>query len=212
MNPLGTVALGLLVVLLDFRIAGFDVLADVVGWVVAVVGLSRLTSIDRRFRAARGVAVVSAVLSLADLVHPQRTTTTGDGPGSMSTSTTATVTPDGLQGLLAGAHGVAMVVTVLLLSLALRDRARQYDEPVLAARFGMFAVVHLMFGVLMLALAVAALLTGTDRSITPQGTAAALTLLFVVAALAFEAWFLVTLAGARTRPWLQPVGSAAPPA
>lgn len=203
MNPLGTVALGLLVVLLDFRIAGFDVLADVVGWVLVVSGLGRLSQLDRRFAGARGAAVLSGLLSLADLVHPQRTTTTG------SSTTTAAVSPDGWHGVVVSCYGVAMVVVVVLLCLALRDRAREHVEPELAARFGLFAVLHVLLGSVVLVLSLVALSFGAEGRITPQGPAAALALLFVLVGLAMEAWFIATLAGARTRPWLQPVGSGA---
>ena len=203
MNPLGTVALGLLLVLLDLRIGGFDVLADVVGWVVAASGLARLTELDRRFGGARAAAVASGVLSLADLVQPQRTITTG------STTTTVGGTPDGWLGVVDTCYSVAMVVAAVLLCLALRDRAREHAEPELAMRFGQFAVLHVVLGTVVLVLSVVALSFGTDGRITPQGPAAALTLLFVLVALAIEVWFLLTLSGARTRWWLQPVGSSA---
>lgn len=204
MNPLGTVALGLLLALLDVRIGGFDVLADVVGWVLVVIGLGRLVQLDTRFAGARAVAVLSGLLSLADLVHPQRITTTG------SSTTTAAVSPDGWHGVVVSCYGVAMVVVAVLLCLALRDRAREHAEPELATRFGLFAVLHVLLGSVVLVLSLVALLLGTEGRITPQGPAAALTLLFVLVGLAMEVWFIAALAGTRTRPWLQQVGSSAP--
>ncbi len=197
MTPVGAVALGLVLALLDLRISGFDVLPDVLGWCVAVSGLSRLTRLDGRFGPALRCALLTAVLSLSDLVRGQVTTTTD------TMTTTSDAAPAGLHGWLVTGYGVAGVVVVVLLSLALRDRARLAGDPPLAERFTLFAFLQAGLGVLALLGSVFALLTTDDGSIEPTGGLAALTLAVVVAALAVHVFFLLALRGARERPWLQ---------
>ena len=200
MTPIGAVAAGLLLVLLDLRLSGFDVLPDVLGWLVAVRGLGRLVRLDPSFWLTRACAGVASVLSLTDLVHPQRTTT--DGVGS---TTTAVVPPEGLQAVLSGVGGLVAALTTVLLCLVLRDRARRHGDIPLAERFSLFAFLQGAVGVLLLAAWVLGSAAGTDGTLTPQGPAAAATFVLVLAVIAMEVWFLLTLAGARTRPWLQDV-------
>jgi len=197
MTPLGAVALGLVLALLDLRISGFDLLPDVVGWVVAVNGLSRLSRLDGRFGPALRWALLTAVLSLADVVRTQVTTTTD------TMTTTSDAAPAGLHGWLVTAYGLAGVVVVVLLSLALRDRARLVGDGSLAGRFTTFAYLHAGLGVVAVAGSVLALLTTDDGSIEATGGLAALTLVVVVAALAVQVCFLLALRGARERPWLR---------
>ena len=197
MTPVGAVALGLVLALLDLRIYGFDVLPDVVGWLVAVRGLSRLTTLDGRFGPALRWALLTAVLSLADLVRAQVTTTTD------TMTATSDAAPAGLHGWLVTAYGLAGVVVVVLLSLALRDRARIVGDLSPAGRFTTFACLHAGLGVVLLAGGVLALLSTDDGSIEATGGLAALTLVVVVAALAVQVFFVLALRGVRERPWLQ---------
>lgn len=70
-GPLRTVAWGLLLVLLDLRVGWFDLLPDVVGWVLVAVGTGRLLADrpgDPGGRLVRLGAGLSAVLALADVV------------------------------------------------------------------------------------------------------------------------------------------------
>ncbi|NYG56644.1 hypothetical protein [Nocardioides perillae] len=62
--PLRTMAFGLLVVLVDLRFDGFDVLPDPVGWVVAVVVVSRLAGLHRAFTVATAASVVCLLVSV----------------------------------------------------------------------------------------------------------------------------------------------------
>ena len=204
MTALGAVALGLLLVLADFRlVAGVDVLPDVVGWVLVVLGTRALARSDPRFTWVVRLAVLAAVLSLASLWHPVVTVTEGGVDGA-STTTTGPVEPVGLQGVLVSAHhGVAVVVSVLL-SLRIRDRARDAADDAVARRFGLFAVLHAVLGaVVLLASVVAALVSPSDQ-LTPSGLVGTLLLGFVLAAVAVQVWFIVALAGLRQLPWLQP--------
>ncbi|MBG0825274.1 hypothetical protein HS048_31795 [Planomonospora sp. ID91781] len=69
MFPLRTVAAGFLIALFAIRINGFDLLVDVIGWLLVVLGLSRMEkSVDPVFGKARLSAVAASALSLAALV------------------------------------------------------------------------------------------------------------------------------------------------
>ena len=68
MTPLGPVSLGLVLVLVDVRGEGVDLVPDLLGWVLVLAGVHRLARLDPRFAAARSAALVSAFLSLPDAV------------------------------------------------------------------------------------------------------------------------------------------------
>ncbi|WP_328330264.1 hypothetical protein OHA70_08285 [Kribbella sp. NBC_00382] len=59
---------GMLVVLLDFRYGGVDVVVDLAGWLMLYFGLRRLWRLDNAFRVACGFAFVGAVASLPELL------------------------------------------------------------------------------------------------------------------------------------------------
>lgn len=66
MLPLYRIAAGFLITSLALRINGFDLLVDVIGWVLVVFGLSRMeASVDPAFRRARVSAIVTGVISCA---------------------------------------------------------------------------------------------------------------------------------------------------
>ncbi len=60
---------GLFLVILDFRINGFDILPDFLGFALIAMGLGLLVPLDRRFLTARVLAVLLIVLSLATLLQ-----------------------------------------------------------------------------------------------------------------------------------------------
>jgi hypothetical protein len=62
------VGLGMLIVLVDLRYHGFDVVVDLVGWAMAYAGLRKLYLFDKAFRAAAGFAFVGAISSVAALI------------------------------------------------------------------------------------------------------------------------------------------------
>jgi hypothetical protein len=208
MTPLGRIALGLLVVLLDLRLEGFDALPDVLGWVLVVVGLGELLPVCVRLAPARSAAVVAGGLSLADLVHPTRTTTTGDP--AFPNTTTAVVPPEGLQGLLSLGAMVAGLVVVVLLSLRLRDLAAAAGDGRRERSFGRFAVYHGVVGGLAVLVALASVVMSSSGTTDVQGPAAAVLVVVVLAALLVEAAFLLALRGARHEPWTLPRGVDVP--
>ncbi len=59
---------GLLIVILDFSINGFDLIADGVGYLVIAAGCRRLSSLSGRFAIARTLCFVLAVLWLVGFV------------------------------------------------------------------------------------------------------------------------------------------------
>ena len=207
-TALGAVTLGLLLVLADVRLGGLDVLPDVLGWVLVVLGTRALARTDPRFTWVVRLAVLAAVLSLASLWHPVATVTE---PGGATTLTaTAPAGPAGLHGALDSAHHAVAVVVTVLLSLRIRDRARVQGDAAVARRFGLFAVLHAALGSLVLLASVAAALVGSAQQATPVWADVAL-LVGVLAAFAVQVWFLVALAGIRQLPWLQPGQPAAQP-
>lgn len=188
----GAIALGLAVVLFDLRVGGVDLAADPVGWVLVVAALSSLRALDGRFGRVRTAALLAAVLSLADLYHPDVETRGG---------TTSSVPPDGLQGLLVSGYLAATVVVAVLLSLALRDRARDHADDRPAQRFGTFAVLHAVTGVPAVLLDLAS--RAGDGRLELDGPLTVPVVLSVLAALGVQIWFVVTLAGVSDRPWLR---------
>ena len=190
MTPLGAVVAGLLIVLFDLRVSGFDLLLDPVGWLVVVGGLRRLPLSGPWSRRVQVAAIASGVLSPVDIVHPV-------GRGG------ADVTPAGLQGIVQEGYGIVVTVMLVLLALALRDAARTADDARAATVFQRFAT-------LLAVLAVAVTLLGwavvavVDRPLLPAFALLALGLLDLVVAVCF----LVVLARRRHAPWLQEAPAA----
>ncbi len=83
MTPFARVAAGLVVVLVDLRLPDIDVVADPVGWVLVLLGLTALAGRDPWFRAAVGAAVVGGLCSLPALfAEPTGWLTAVDAIGS----------------------------------------------------------------------------------------------------------------------------------
>ncbi len=68
LTPLGAAATGLILVLVDFRIQGFDLIPDPIGWVLAAVALCSLRPVHRGFTVAGVAAWLAVVPSLPDVV------------------------------------------------------------------------------------------------------------------------------------------------
>ena len=207
MTALGAVALGLLLVLADVRLfAGVDVLPDVIGWGLVALGTSALARTDPRFTWVVRLAVLAAVLSLASLWHPVVAVSEG---GAGTTSTARPVEPVGVHGLLVSAHHAVAVVVAVILSLRIRDRARDASEAAVARRFVLFAALHAVLGAVVLLASVAAALAGAPGQDASGSVGWVLLALVVVAAVAVQVWFVIALAGVRLLPWLQPGSPAA---
>lgn len=61
---------GLLLVILDLKLNGFDVLPDFIGYILVAVGCGGLASLSRRFSTAQTLSGVLVVLSLVGFVFP----------------------------------------------------------------------------------------------------------------------------------------------
>ena len=70
MVPLARLVVGYLLVLVDLRIDGFDLVPDLVGWALVLWALVPLTRRSDWFRLALVAAVVELVLSLVEVRQP----------------------------------------------------------------------------------------------------------------------------------------------
>lgn len=70
MTNLRWVTLGMVLVVLDFRINALDLLPDPLGYAVMAIGLAPLTSRHRGFLVAAVAAAVGVLASLPDVVDP----------------------------------------------------------------------------------------------------------------------------------------------
>ena len=77
MSPFGKLFWGFLIVLIDIRINGFDLLPDLIGFIMIVVGLGQLTQRNAIFGRARPYAASLLILSALDLFS--RTTAESSG-------------------------------------------------------------------------------------------------------------------------------------
>lgn len=67
MTAFGKLFWGFLLVLLDFRINGFDILIDFLGYALILAGLSELATRNEHFARARPFAIVLLALSVLDV-------------------------------------------------------------------------------------------------------------------------------------------------
>ncbi|QJD86941.1 hypothetical protein [Cohnella herbarum] len=65
------IAWGLAFALIDFRLGSFDVLPDVIGYLLILIGLSRLNSNERPFSIAWGAAGIQFILSILQILGLQ---------------------------------------------------------------------------------------------------------------------------------------------
>ncbi|CAM3055636.1 hypothetical protein PASE110613_14630 [Paenibacillus sediminis] len=69
-NAYYSILWGLLLVVLDFRFGTFDVLPDVLGYVLIIIGLSTLKTIDRHFTISWWAAAAMIVISIVTFFQP----------------------------------------------------------------------------------------------------------------------------------------------
>ena len=66
----GQIFWGLLLVILDLRFNGFDVLPDFIGYILVAIGCGGIVGLSRRFSTAQTLSWILAVLSLVGIVIP----------------------------------------------------------------------------------------------------------------------------------------------
>jgi hypothetical protein len=142
-HPLGLVAGGLVLVVLDFRTESLDLLLDPVGWSLVVLGGAALG-----LRRAAVFAALAGVLSLADAYHPYRyrliRALTGDPvdhcpPRELCQERVVFDPATGWRFAALAASVLAGVAAVLLLLVGLRRRAIVDGDQPAAGRLRLIA-------------------------------------------------------------------------
>jgi hypothetical protein len=121
-TPLQKVAMGLVIVFLTARFAGYDALPDPIGWGLAIAGLVPLRARLPQGDSLLALAVLAGLISVP-LVLP---------------AVNDRLTPSGQWGL-----GVPQTAFCLLLSISLATLAERADEPV-AKRFGLLRTAYIV--------------------------------------------------------------------
>lgn len=70
MPPLRLTALGLILVLVEIRLGSMTLSLDLVGWVLAAMGMNQLIDLDKWFIWARNLAITAMVLELVLWISP----------------------------------------------------------------------------------------------------------------------------------------------
>jgi hypothetical protein len=147
-SPFGKLFWGFLIAFIDIRINGFDLIIDLLGYVVVVIGLGELARINGKFARARPYATVLLILSALDLF----------------TRTPTDSSPEGLFGHpgLAIAFSIALLfVNLMLVNLICRgigemaDRAGNSDLSDLSKTRWVFFVFSYVVSTLLIVLAFA---------------------------------------------------------
>lgn len=68
---------GLVLEIADVRIGGFDILPDIIGCVLILLGLARLRTVNRHFRLSSGAAFVLLLLAIPHIIQLQVTPVSG---------------------------------------------------------------------------------------------------------------------------------------
>lgn len=67
LNGLNNIFWGFILIFLDFNINNFDILPDFLGFIIILVGISKLASLSIYFVKAKLFAVISLILSIVNL-------------------------------------------------------------------------------------------------------------------------------------------------
>lgn len=155
-HPLALLALGQAIVLLDFRVNGFDLVPDPLGWAIGVAAMSTLAGLHHGFVTVGWAGVAGTVVSLPNWVDPDAFAGLLNvvlGALSLLLVVSAcTAIKDTLPTRAASAHavrGMTLVVTaVLVLVILLATAASELGALVLVV--GLVALgVHVWFLVLL---------------------------------------------------------------
>jgi hypothetical protein len=103
-NGFRQIGWGTLVVLIDVRVSGVDVLVDLVGWAMIYFGLRAVWKLDNALRIACGFAFLGALLAVAELAF-----------GSLAASPLMVGTYLGPATVVAAVTAVLVVVSYVLL-------------------------------------------------------------------------------------------------
>lgn len=102
---------GLLFTVVNIRIQGFDIVPDVVGYIMVIIGLGRIEIYEERFSAAKKMAYVLAALSLVNIVQiPANNMQSEPAAGVFQTSADSINFSAGIFG------GIAWLATVMMIA------------------------------------------------------------------------------------------------
>lgn len=136
--------------LFDVRIMGFDVLPDVVGYILMAIGLSRLASLNKHFSTAAKIAPIAALVSLASFYQPPAT-----GAPMFAFGGPTFKTPIGASLTVAGVILIALNLVVVYHTVAgiiQLAKSRKDNEVIEAAeaRWGEYKALHIALMPIML--------------------------------------------------------------
>lgn len=177
MNGLRLAGMGMIVVLADLKVGGFDLIVDAVGWVLVYAGLARLTRLAADFKPAKLVTGPAILFSFFEFTRPEGTTAESIA----------------IVGL------VTTVAVVVLTCTALMRVAKRAGDEATAATAGHVRLANLLMT--LVAVVVAILADSEPSEVT--GGAGLLVLLLIIAGFAASLWFIVLLFSRADRPYLQ---------
>ncbi|MFC0627055.1 hypothetical protein [Kribbella deserti] len=174
MSGLKVAGLGMVVVLVDFRLAGFDLLADIVGWILVYAGLGRLGAGFFRAKLAAGIG---GVVSLGQFARFE---------GSSAQ-------------LFSIIELIVVTAVVVLTCTALMWVAANADDERTVTSASQVRSANLLTTMVIL---VVGFLSG-GRTIEVGGGGGLFIVLLAAVAFAASLWFIFLLCGAADRPYLQ---------
>lgn len=179
MNGLRLAGIGMIVILADLKIDGFDLIVDAVGWVLVYVGLTRLSRLIADFKPARIATAPAMLFSLLEF-------TRAEGVPAQTIAIVAPITTE--------------AVVVVLTCAALMRVAKRAGDEATAATAGHVRLANLMMTLIAVVLTI---LAESEPSDVTGDWAGLLVLLFVIAGFAASLWFIALLVSRADRPYLQ---------
>jgi hypothetical protein len=207
-RPLSAVAIGLVIVAIDFRVQSLDLLPDPIGWLLIALGAWRLSLLK-----PAGAACLAAVLSISDTVLAYRyvrLSVTGEIVSPSVSAELGHLRWDPVSDWRAVAMASAMLaggVTLWWLLGGLSGRAEQAGETATAQRIRVLRLVVPVVWVApyLVVVAVAVIGSGSFDPVWNDGLE-----LVALAGLVSLAWLTGSLALERDSAWALPPSSAQP--
>jgi len=109
MSGLRLAFFGLLLTVINIRIQGFDIVPDIIGYIMVIVGLGRIEHYEANFTAAKKISYVLAVLALVNIYQAPAQNTINQG-GTMVSSNVS---------FNAGVFGSSPVIALLLMLMGM---------------------------------------------------------------------------------------------
>ena len=191
MTRIGAVVTGLVLVAVDIQYGGFDILPDVLGWIIVAIALSGLNARAAGFGLAAVFCGLAAVVSMLEIA----TTETSDAQSGARTSVFGTSSGGGGSSSWAAASAIFGGVALALICWAVSQAARAAGDAATDTRFSALTFATAFSG------AVTVVMIPARTSQIPASLVVAL----VVLGLALFVGVLVSLLQVRTRDYLTEV-------